>query len=111
MTENSTEYVTSIPSGGWRVSGTRVSLSSIVHAYWEGKLPEAIVTNFPALTLEQVYGAIAFYLGHRDTVDQFLGEQEAHWQQFEKDSAARHGPLLQRIRGAAKQTTSSGSKP
>jgi uncharacterized protein (DUF433 family) len=111
MTENPTEYVSATPSGGWRVTGTRVSLDSIVHAYWEGRLPEAIVADFPSLTLEQVHGAIAYYLRHRVTIDQFLSEQDARWRQFEKESAARHGPLLQRIRGATRQQTASGSKP
>ncbi|SRR5260221_7831033 len=109
MSENSAEYVTQTPSGGWRVAGTRVSLDSIVHAYWTGRLPEAIVADFPALTLEQVHGAIAFYLRHRAVIDQYLAEQDARWQQFQQESAARNGPLLQRIRGTTKQSTSSGA--
>ncbi len=39
MAESLTEYVTPMPAGGWRIAGTRVSLDSIVHAYWEGRLP------------------------------------------------------------------------
>jgi uncharacterized protein (DUF433 family) len=60
MTQNLTAYVTPNPSGGWQIAGTRVSLDSIVHAYWEGRLPEAIVADFPSLSLEQVHGAIAY---------------------------------------------------
>src|SRR5260370_27105375 len=98
MAENQAEYVAKNPSGGWRVAGTRVSLDSIVHAYWSGRLPEAIVADFPSLSLEQVHGAIAFYLRHRTTIDQFMAEQNARWRQFQDESAARHAPLLQRIR-------------
>jgi hypothetical protein len=46
MTENLFKYVSPTPSGGWRVTGTRDSLDSIIHAYFEGRLPEAIVA-FP----------------------------------------------------------------
>ena len=49
--------------GGYRIAGTRVSLDSIVYAYLEGLRPESIADDFPALTLEEVYEAIAYYLG------------------------------------------------
>jgi hypothetical protein len=39
------------------ISGTRVSLDSIVYAFRRGASPETIKSSFPALTLEQVYGA------------------------------------------------------
>ena len=48
--------------GAYRISGTRVSLDSIVYAFWRGAAPESIAQSFPALTLEEVYGAIAFHL-------------------------------------------------
>jgi uncharacterized protein (DUF433 family) len=100
MSEADPGYVTRLPDGAWRVRGTRVSLDSVVHAYWQGRLPEAIVADFPSLTLEQVHGAIAFYLGHRAEIDARLAAQDVRWRQFQQDSAARHGPLLRRVRGA-----------
>ena len=102
MTETSTAvpaaYVERTPADGWRVAGTRVSLDSVVHAYWQGQLPEAIVADFPSLSLERVHGAIAFYLRHRVEMDRYLTEQDERWRQFQLESAAQHGPLLQRIR-------------
>ena len=50
--------------GAYRVAGSRVSLDSIVYAFLRGESPDGIAESFPALTLEQVYGAIAFYLAH-----------------------------------------------
>ena len=44
------------------VAGTRVSLDSIVYAFLEEQTAESIARSFPVLTLEQVYGAITFYL-------------------------------------------------
>lgn len=58
--------------GGYWVAGTRVSLDSIVYGFREGQSPETILDSFPVLQLEQVYGAIAFYLSHRSEIDQYL---------------------------------------
>lgn len=107
MSETIPAYVTRTPAGAWRVAGTRVSLDSIVHAYWQGRLPEAIVADFPSLTLEQVHGAIAYYLGHRAEIDVYLAQQDARWQQFQQESAAKHGPLLHRVRGSTALPTGS----
>ena len=96
------EYATPVPGGGWRVAGTRVSLASVAHAYWAGRSPEAIAADFPALGLEQVHGAIAFYLRHQAEVDRHLTALDAEWDRFRVESAARHDPLLQRLRAAVR---------
>lgn len=64
-------------NGGYYVSGARVSLDSLVYAFRAGESPESIQQDFPSLSLEQVYGAIAFYLGHQDEVDASIREGEA----------------------------------
>src|SRR5947209_19058075 len=102
MSSQAADYVYQLPGGSWRVTGTRVSLDSVVHAYWQGDPPEVIAMNFPALTPEQVYGAIAFYLRHRDEIDRYLADQDARWEQDRKASEARNGPLLQRLRDMRK---------
>jgi hypothetical protein len=55
---------------------SRVPLASIVREFQHGHTPEAIRSAFPTLTLEQVYGAITFYLGHRPEVDDDLARRE-----------------------------------
>lgn len=64
--------------GGFYVAGTRVSLDSVVCAFRGGESAETIQQNFPSLTLELVYGAIAFYLGHQAQIDDNIrkGEEE-----------------------------------
>ncbi|MFB6232153.1 MAG: DUF433 domain-containing protein [Salinibacter sp.] len=63
---------------GYRIVGTRVSLESVVYAFREGCSPETIAGEcFPTLTLEQVYGAIAYYLAHRTDIDAYLERVEA----------------------------------
>lgn len=64
-------------NGGFYVGGTRVSLDSIVYCFKAGNSPETIRQNFSSLTLEQVYGAIAFYLAHEREVDANIREGEA----------------------------------
>ena len=92
------EYVRRIADNAWLVAGSRVSLDSIVGAYWDGKSPEAIVEEFPTLTAEQVYGAIAFYLHHKTEIDRHLAQQAERWKDLQRSSEAQHGPLLNRLR-------------
>ena len=65
--------------GGYWVINTRISLDSVVYAFRSGILPENIVQSFPLLTLEQVYGAITFYLANRAEVDADLEADEAEF--------------------------------
>ena len=70
----SEEYVARTESG-YYVAGTRVSLDSIVYAFLEGQTAEAIAQAFPVLTLEQVYGALTYYLAHREAIDAYVSAQ------------------------------------
>ena len=103
MTETVPAYVEPTPTGGWRVAGTRVSLDSVVHAYWQGRLPEAIVADFPSLTLEQVHGAIAFYLGHRNEIDAYLSQRQSEAAEIQRDIEKKFNPVGIRARLLARQ--------
>ena len=72
------EYVEQV-DGAYRIVGTRISLDSVAYAFRQGASPESIQRSFPLLTLEQIYGAITYYLAHRDEIDQYLlaGEEES----------------------------------
>jgi len=100
MIANSAEYVCQDSSGAWRIVGSRISLDSIVIPYWEGKSPEAIAEEFPALSSEMVYGAIAFYLCNKEAFDKNLQEQSSRWAELKVQSEAQNGGLLDRIRAA-----------
>ena len=65
------DLLTCTPQGTWRIAGTRVSLDSVIHSFWEGATPEEICQDFPSLSLAQVYEAIAYYLKQRDRVPTF----------------------------------------
>lgn len=75
----SKEYVIH-ENGAYRIAGTRVSLDSVVYGWLEGLSPEGIVDSFPALRLEDVFGALAFYLEHRQEVEEYLRQREADFE-------------------------------
>lgn len=79
--------------GGYRLTNSRVSLDSIVYAWLSGLSPESIVENFETLTLEQVYGAITFYLAHKAEIDAHLQKQKAKFAELTEKARAAH-PLL-----------------
>jgi hypothetical protein len=68
--------------------GSRVPLASIVREFQVGQSHEAIRSAFPTLTLEQVYGAITFYLGHRSAVDEDLAARERDESAFSETHSA-----------------------
>lgn len=93
-----TEYVTSDEHGVMRVGQTRVMLDSVLASFVEGCSAETIAQQYPSLSLEEVYGAIAFYLGNRPTVDAYLARQDAVWAR-ERDAASRSAsPTVARLR-------------
>ena len=89
-------------NGGYYVRGTRVSLDSVVYAFLRGESSEGIADSFPALSLEQVYGAIAFYLAHRESIDGYLQEGKAEFARL-RDEARRRSPQLYAKLDAARE--------
>jgi len=79
------EYI-SETNGNYYVAGTRISLDSIVHAFRRGESPEAICQNFELLSLEEVYGAIAYYLANQAEVDAYLLRQSGKWAEDKHDA-------------------------
>ena len=75
----------------YRVGDTRVSLDSLVYLFREGMSAEGMVESYPALTLEQVHGALAFYLANQKEIDVYLAEgqrtAEAQYQQSRQTNA------------------------
>jgi uncharacterized protein (DUF433 family) len=58
-----------------RVSGTRVTLLTFMHAWLNGSSAEEIVEQYPALRLDDVHAVLAFVLRHRDQIDAFMREE------------------------------------
>jgi uncharacterized protein (DUF433 family) len=66
------------------VASSQVSLDSVVYHYKLGASAEQIAQKFPALDLADVYAAIAYYLSHEETVEEYLRQQEAVGDQVQK---------------------------
>ena len=64
----------------YRITGTRVSLDSIVYAHLNGESAESIADSFPVLTPDQVRGAIDFYLAHQGEIDSYLERMRAEYE-------------------------------
>ncbi len=83
------QYVEKRDEGYW-VASTRVSLDSVIFAFLDGLSPETIAAEcFPVLTMEQVYGAITWYLAHRAEIDEYLKKAD---EEFEALRQATHDP-------------------
>jgi uncharacterized protein (DUF433 family) len=60
--------------GTFYLIGSRVPLARIVYEFRNGAAPETIRLDYSTLSLEQVYGAIAFYLGNKEEVEKDMAE-------------------------------------
>ena len=78
---------------GFYLAGSRVPLASIVREFRDGQSPEAIRLAFPTLTLEQVYGAIAFYLSRREEIDSYLSQMKSDYE-AKREQARRSDPMF-----------------
>lgn len=83
--------------GVYYVTGTRISLDSIVYAFREGCSPETIREDFDGLTLAHVYGTIAFYLDHRIDVDAYLSQRQEQWAELERQGTPPSQDLEARL--------------
>ena len=58
-----------------RVGGSQVLLDIVIREFNNGADPEAIVHGYSSLKLADVYDAIAYYLRHRQEIDEYLRER------------------------------------
>jgi uncharacterized protein (DUF433 family) len=97
-------YVRQDEHGVLRVGATRVMLDSVVAAFDQGHSPETIAQQYPSLFLEDVYGAIAYYLANKDEIDQYLHRQDEVWRQWREKAESVTSPVVQRLRRQAAKT-------
>ena len=93
------EYVKKI-EGVYRVGGTRVSLDSLVYLFREGMSVESMVESYPALTMEDVHGALAFYLANENEIDAYLAEGERIAESQHTRSREVNAELIAKLRRA-----------
>src|SRR5262249_42619635 len=93
--------------GGYYVAGTRVSLDSIIQCFREGLSPETILEEFDTLTLGQIYGSIAFYLGNQSSLDAYLAEQSRRFEEVRRSAEPLPIDLRQRLEAVRKSSLAS----
>jgi len=96
-------------SGAYFIAGTRVSLDSVVLAFLRGESPEGIAESFPALTLEQVLGSLAYYLANRDEIDQYLRQGAEDFERLRHQARQNNPGLYARLTDARQRANRSGA--
>jgi uncharacterized protein (DUF433 family) len=86
--------------GTVRVSGSRVTLDTIVSAFRRGNTAEQIQDSFPSLSLSQIYGVIAWYIDHQHETEEYLKERqtEAEAIRQEIESQPKYAEFRETIR-------------
>ena len=91
-------YIRPDEHGVLRVGDTRVMIDSVLAGFHQGDSVETIREDYPALSLEEVYGAIADYLANRAELDTYLRRQDDVWARERTRAEARPNPVRERLR-------------
>jgi uncharacterized protein (DUF433 family) len=86
--------------GGYWVAGTRVSLDSVVYAFLRGAAPEGIAQSYPVLSLEEVYGAIAFYLANQAEIDAMFANNDREFELLRNQTRDANPSLYKKLEEA-----------
>jgi len=86
--------------GTYRIADSRASLDSLVYLYREGVSAEGMVASYPALTLEQVHAALAFYLGNQKEIDAYLIEGQRVAESQHRQSRQTNAELIAKVQRA-----------
>jgi uncharacterized protein (DUF433 family) len=92
--------------GGYYILGSRVSLDSVVYAFLRGESPEVIADSFPALSLGQVFGAVAFYLANRESIDVYLQDGRTEFARMRDEARRKHPALYAKLESARHEAPS-----
>ena len=75
-----------------RISGTRVTLDTIVAAFENGATAEEIAQQYPSVGLADVYAVIAYYLHHRPEIRSYLHQRAQHSARVREENERRFDP-------------------
>ncbi len=69
-----------------RIGSSRVTLDTLVGQFNLGETPQKIAENFPTLDLADIYSALAYYIRHRDEVDEYVRQGQRRFEEFRKEN-------------------------
>lgn len=88
-----------------RISGTRVTLDTIIYAFLDGATAEEIAQQYPSLSLPDIYSVIGYYLNQTAKVNQYLQQREKFANKKRQQNESRFDPNGVRDRLLARQAS------
>jgi uncharacterized protein (DUF433 family) len=104
MTFTQTTPLVQDDDGTIRVTGSRVTLDTLVGAFLMGATAEQIQDRFPSLLLRDIYGVIAFYLEHQSEVEDYLRTRRTEAEAIRREIESRQDTAGFRARVRARQS-------
>ena len=95
--------------GAIRISGTRVTLDTIMGAFREGSSAEDIADQYPSVPLGDIYEVIGYALRHADEVERYLIGRHAVAQAVRAEAERRFPADGIRARLLARQRLTPGN--
>jgi uncharacterized protein (DUF433 family) len=93
------EHIVSTPDtcgGKPRIAGSRIQVKHIVVMHErQGMTPEQVVSEYPHLTLADIYAALAYYHDHREEINADIGA-ERDW--YEEMKAKHPSRVIEKLR-------------
>jgi uncharacterized protein (DUF433 family) len=101
MSQTLAERIVSKPAvcgGKPCIAGTRIRVQDVyVWHELQGQSADEIVSQFPQLTMGDVYSALAYYWDHRDAIKRQMHEDSAFVEQMKRKHPS---PLKRKLAGA-----------
>lgn len=81
------------PQGVVRIGKTRVTLDTMISAFFEGASVEEIKEQYPSLQPSDIYVVIDYYLRHQAEVDIYLRERQRLAAEVRQETEKRFNPI------------------
>jgi uncharacterized protein (DUF433 family) len=78
--------------GSIRVSGTRVTLETLINYYNLGESPADLHEGFPTVPLADIHAVIAYYLRNQAEVDTYVQAQDELAERVRKENETAYTP-------------------
>lgn len=75
-----------------RVSGTRVTLDTIVASFRDGATPEEIAQQYPSVPLGDIYQVIGYFLRHSQEVNAYIHRRMQDAEAVKAENERRWNP-------------------
>lgn len=92
--------LTQLPNGAIRVTGTRVTLDTLMVSIKKGYTAEKINYCFPSVSVAQISSIMAWYRNHEAETEEYLLTQEAEAEKLRQEIESQPGyaALQEKIR-------------